>query len=263
MNSIPKDMIAGTVFNSNKSGKFYVVNYNNGHNVEVEFIDTGYKFVASSQAIRKGNIKDPIAKVIHGIACFGVGNHKASVRGKTTIAYNKWNNMLIRCYDEGYLSQKPTYIGCSVCDEWLNFQNFADWFYDNYPDDGDTYCLDKDFKVIGNKIYSPETCIFIPNSINCFLTDNGACRGKYMIGASLPKRSNKFKAYCHNPFTGSRGYIAYSETEHGAHMLWRARKSEFAHELSKLNFSNDVKSGLINYKEALDNFQIYKDGFNL
>jgi hypothetical protein len=263
MNKTPSDMITGTVFNSNKSGRFVIINYINGHNVEVEFIDTGYKFVTGSQAVRKGNVKDPMAKVSHGVACFGAGEHKASVGGKTTIAYNKWNNMLVRCYDEEYLANKPTYRGCSVCNDWLNFQNFADWFYYNYPDDGDIHCMDKDFKVIGNKVYSPETCMFVPNLINCFLTDNGASRGEYMIGVTYPKDSNKYKAYCSNPFTGGRGYIGYSETEQGAHMLWRKRKSEFASKLTTLDIGDHVKDGLNNYKEALDNFKIYKDGYSL
>lgn len=261
-NKIPPDMKKGTVFNSNKSGKFYVVNYIDGNNVEVEFFDTGYKFVARSQAIRKGNIKDPTARVIHGVACFGVGDFAASKNGKTSIAYNKWNNMLIRCYDDDYQSSKPTYKGCYVCDEWLNFQNFAKWFYDNYPNDGHQYCLDKDLTVIGNKVYSPDTCIFVSNQVNCFVTDSAAARGQYMIGVSMPKRGSRFKSYCHNPFTGSRGYIGYSETEKGAHMMWRERKSHFANELSKIQTDRKVRDGLLNYKNALDNFEIYKDGFN-
>lgn len=261
-NKLPPDMAKGTRHTTSKYGDVVVLKYEDGHNVFVEFLNTGYKANAGSQAIRKGNVKDPTAKIIHGVACFGVGKFKASKDGKTSIAYNKWNNMLIRCYDDEYQSKKPTYKGCTVCDEWLNFQNFAKWFYDNYPDDGRQYCVDKDLTVIGNKVYSPEACIFVSNQINCFVTDSAAARGKYMIGVSMPKRGNKFKSYCHNPFTGERGYIGYSYTEHGAHMMWRKRKSEFALKLSHLQTDEKVRKGLLNYKKALDNFEIYKDGFN-
>ena len=52
----------------------------------------------------------------------------------------------------------PTYIGCTVCIEWNNFQNFAGWFNENYIEG---YDLDKDIKVNGNKVYSPVTCLIV------------------------------------------------------------------------------------------------------
>lgn len=192
---------------------------------------------------------------------FGNGKHKAREAGKITTAYNTWNNMLIRCYDEKYQQKKPTYIGSVACEEWHNFQNFAEWFYYNYPNDGKKYCLDKDFKVIGNSLYSPETCMFIPNNINCFVTDSSASRGGLMIGVTKPKDSSKFKAYCHNPFTGSRGYISYFENEYDAHLAWRKRKSIFALMLANEAESTEIIDGLVRYSNAIDNFEIYKDGY--
>jgi len=66
--------------------------------------------------------------------------------------------MLERCHSPQMLKKNPTYIGCSVCSEWHDFQVFCEWFYDNYIEG---YHLDKDIKVDNNKIYSPETCLFV------------------------------------------------------------------------------------------------------
>lgn len=58
---------------------------------------------------------------------------------------------------------KPTYEGCTVCDEWLYFSNFKKWFDENYIEG---FQLDKDIIIRGNKVYSPQTCCFVPKEIN-------------------------------------------------------------------------------------------------
>ena len=73
------------------------------------------------------------------------------------------NNLI--CYDENELKKEPSYIGCKVCEEWLNFQNFARWIYDNKYECDDLE-LDKDLLIKGNKIYSPNTCCLLPHEIN-------------------------------------------------------------------------------------------------
>ena len=71
--------------------------------------------------------------------------------------------MIIRCYSNNYHQREPSYKECSVCEEWLNFQNFAKWWYINYFEEGD---LDKDLLVKDNKIYSPKYCCILPKQIN-------------------------------------------------------------------------------------------------
>lgn len=105
--------------------------------------------------------------------------------------------MLQRCYDPYYLNKYPTYINCYVCDEWLCFQNFAEWFYDNYYECNDEkMCLDKDILCKGNKIYSPENCIFVPNRINTLFVKCNKTRGEYPIGVNFKPKINKFQARC-------------------------------------------------------------------
>ena len=53
------------------------------------------------------------------------------------------------------------------------FQEYGQWFDDNYYEiKGERMALDKDILVKHNKIYSPETCIFVPQTINCMWHKN-------------------------------------------------------------------------------------------
>ena len=119
----------------------------------------------------------------HGLF-FGVGimdyDGLVWVNGKNINSYVAWLNMLHRCYDEKYISKSPTYRNCSVCEEWLYFSRFKAWFDSNYIDG---YHLDKDLfqKGIGYKVYSPQTCCFLPKEINNLLIS------EKRIGSELPR----------------------------------------------------------------------------
>jgi len=86
-----------------------------------------------------------------------------------TKEYVCWQHILERCYDYKQRERHPAYYHiCKICDEWLNFQVFAEWYDNNFyevPTLGRMH-IDKDILYPGNKIYSPETCIFVPQRIN-------------------------------------------------------------------------------------------------
>lgn len=93
--------------------------------------------------------------------------------------------MLTRCYNHKSLKKNPSYIGCSVCDEWLTYSNFKRWYEDPINGYREGYHLDKDILVKGNKVYSPETCCFVPHSINCLLLTRQRKRGALPIGVTI------------------------------------------------------------------------------
>lgn len=109
------------------------------------------------------------------ICGIGVNDYKEKVNidGKIIKPYKVWYSMLNRCYSEKYQNRYPTYKDCTVCDEWLSFANFKKWYDENYPhhleNKGIKLDLDKDLLVTGNKIYSPDTCVFIPHEVNVLL----------------------------------------------------------------------------------------------
>lgn len=138
-------------------------------------------------------------------------------------AYMAWKSILCRCYDDKYLARFPTYKEASVCDEWRNFMAFRDWWLENQVDG---WVVDKDI-LAPSKIYSPETCIFIPSHINIFLTDSAGSRGKYPVGCSMAK-SGKFVSYCNNPFTKTKESLGTYGDPESAHQAWKVRKIEHA-----------------------------------
>ena len=139
--------------------------------------------------------------------------------------YRAWRSMIKRCYSDKYHQTHPTYIGCSVCDEWLTFSNFKSWMK---KQDWERKHMDKDLLIQGNKIYSPETCLFVDAKINTFVTDSGAIRGECMIGVSWKQDRNKFQSQCRNPFTGKKEFLGYFRDELEAHLAWKAKKHEMA-----------------------------------
>lgn len=151
------------VYKSKSCGDFMITKYISCSLVKVRFLSTGYETTTQSSNIRSGSVKDRFHPTVFGVGFLGRGKNKASNKGVTTKAYRVWQSMLGRCYDRSIQLKHPTYTECSVCDEWHNFQTFADWFCENSVID---FHLDKDIKNKGNKIYSPSNCMFVTRKEN-------------------------------------------------------------------------------------------------
>lgn len=155
-------------------------------------------------------------------------------------AYLAWVSMLNRCYSEKFNRAGSTYKDATVCAEWLIFSNFRKWFIENHVDD---YQLDKDLLSIGNKLYSPHTCIYVPQWLNSFVISAAANRGKYKIGVSWHKHYKKFSARCRyfkrKDYTDE--FIGHFNTEHEAYTAWLTRKLEIASELKPEMNEIDVR----------------------
>ena len=176
--------------NKDKLGgyKMKIIEYNGADNVLIEFQDK-YKAKIRTQytAFRMGNIKNPYHPIIYDIGYIGQGKYLAVNYKK---AYNHWRKMLQRCYDPYYINKHLSYTDCFVCEEWHCFQNFAKWYVENiYNCNNEIMDLDKDILIKGNKIYSPETCVFVPQRINKLIVNQETKRGEYPVGVSL--RSDK------------------------------------------------------------------------
>lgn len=152
-------MEVGYIHPTSNYGDVEIIEYIKWDNVTIRFLDTGnIRHNIKSDKIRKGIVKDVCKPSVHGVGYLGEG--KKAGRGK---AYEAWINMLQRCYSPIYHARQPTYKDCEVCLEWHNFQNFAKWFDVNYVEG---YQLDKDIKVLGNKIYAPQFCEYVTPTAN-------------------------------------------------------------------------------------------------
>lgn len=166
---------------------------------------------------------------------YGVGVNDATYRTETRIdgkrvacpAYVAWKSMLNRAYSNKCHANRPTYSGVKVCDEWRSLMSFRCWFIESQVDD---WHIDKDL-LYGDGIYSPATCIFVPQWLNSFTTDSGASRGEYPIGVHLLKCAGRFQAHCSNPMSKKREHLGLFDTPEEGHLAWRNRKLELALEL--------------------------------
>ncbi len=170
-------------------------------------------------------------------------NEYVTIDGKRKIAwrcpfYRTWADMLKRCYSDKYQSKYPTYKGCSACDEWLIFSQFKAWME---TQDWEGKHLDKDLLTEGNKLYSPNTCVFVTQTVNLFTNDNGNARGIFMIGVCWNKRDGNFQSQCSNPFTHKREYLGHFTDELEAHLAWKSRKHELACLLADSEYCTDPR----------------------
>ena len=156
--------------------------------------------------------------------------------------YNTWKSMIKRCYSAKYQENRPTYRGCSVSTEWHTFSSFRGWM-EGQGWEGKN--LDKDWLFEGNKVYSPETCVFVTPLVNNFTNDTVATRGEWLIGVHWDKRDGKFIARCSNPFSGKQENLGRFDCEQEAHNAWLKRKLELAHELAAIQTDERVAKALI------------------
>ena len=139
------------------------------------------KYLQNNWQYKKSRKK---TKLIYGVGINDVEfSVQPNINGKQLkhTAYQVWSDMLQRAYSDRYKSTRPTYIGVTVVNEWKTFSTFLSWFNNHYIPG---FALDKDILIEGNKIYGPKSCIFVPASINSFLTLHNSDRGAYSIGVS-------------------------------------------------------------------------------
>lgn len=183
---------------NNFGSKMIIVEYRMNRDIDVYFPEYNWTFKHTRyNDFKKGNVKCPYERRVFGIGYLGEGKYKTKENGRPTKCYSTWRHMLQRCYNPKYKEKHITYENCEVDEIWHNLQSFGDWYDDNYYEiDNQKMCLDKDILHKGNKIYSPDNCIFVPERINTLFTKRDKSRGEYPIGVSYNKQYDKFQAYC-------------------------------------------------------------------
>jgi len=175
-------------------GLMEIIKYNGCMDIKVQF-KTGSIIKTQYNNFKNGEVKDPLFPIVYETGYLGIGKYKAKINCKMTIEYETWYNMIQRCYDPYIINKNLTYQNATICDEWLNFQNFAEWYNKNHYELLDEKVdLNKDIIKRGNKHYNSKNCSFVPHSINCLLIKGDNSRGKYPIGAYFHKPSNKYIA---------------------------------------------------------------------
>lgn len=194
--------------------------------------------------------KNLLKTSIYGVGYIGYGKYKrCDTNNKIIKPYQVWYAMMTRCYSKKYQISRPTYINCTVCEEWHNYQNFAEWYDNNYYKVNDEIMhLDKDLLVKGNKIYSPENCVFVPFYINELTTKRQNCRGSFPIGVTYFR--GKFRAK-YNIGIGQQITIGYYDTPEEAFLNYKKYKEDYIKDIAwkyKTYIPNKLFVALLKYE---------------
>lgn len=210
----------GEEFINNQGCKGVIVEYKNWNEVYVAFKECKTSIKCTYQQVKMGKVENPYFPTVRGRGYLGQGKYKTKQDGKKTRIYETWVGLFKRCYSDKWLERQPTYLGCEVCEEWYNFQNFAKWYEDNYYEiEGESTQLDKDWLNKGNKVYSPQYCIFVPHRINELIIKRQNYRGELPIGV-IQLDNGLFHAQCNamdkkahlgNYFTPVQAFEAYKK----------------------------------------------------
>lgn len=156
--------------------------------------------------------------------------------------YQLWLSMLYRCYSESHLKRQPWYIGCSVDPRWHSFMSFRSWAV-NHECEGKQ--LDKDLKIRGNKVYGPDTCMFVSPEVNSFIIEKISTNG-LPLGVSLHSQSGLYRAR-YRSFGGEGVTIGYFKDPEEAGVAYTKKKMEALEDLITRETDPDVKEAIRRY----------------
>lgn len=163
-----------------------------------------------------------MAKLIYGVGV-NDGRYPAKVNGKILKEYDTWRGLLKRCYCRRSQMRNPTYIGCQASEGFRNYSYFYEWCQGQVGFGREGFQLDKDLIFKGNKLYSGDTCLFLPRELNTLLISCKDHRGAFPIGVFACK--GKFRAECNTdkPFR----FIGYFNTPELAFQAYKQAKEAF------------------------------------
>ena len=164
--------------------------------------------------------------------------------------YVYWKSMLNRCNSKLYKSRRPTYEVCTISENFKHYEYFYEWCNKQIGFSVDDFQLDKDLLVKGNKIYSEETCLFLPKEVNTLLTRREALRGEHLIGVYWNKTNKAFVARVAKN-KGKQEYLGSFKTELEAFNAYKKAKESFVKEQAnkwKGRIDNRAYDALMNYE---------------
>lgn len=228
-----------------------IISYQSYSDIQVEFLDKHhYKTNATYPRFKKGEIKNPYDITVNGVGYIGEGKYKTKKSPQRhTDAYNTWVTMLYRCYcDESTVYYKES----TVCEEWLCYQNFAEWYENNkYEVEGRLH-LDKDILFPENKIYDPNKCMLVPQRINMLFVNQ---LNKKCLPNGVRKLKSGYSAVYYNKELG------VFDTVEEAYKIYTKKKKEVIVKVAneyKSIIPEKVYNALLKYEFDIRNDRNYK-----
>ena len=219
----------GDIYKNHHNCSYEVVELLPNSMCKVRFLDEfSHERVVPRTDAKKG-VRNPFNRVVAGVGYIGEGDFSPS---NDRQVFNLWSNMLVRCYDAYSLSKQPTYEGCKVHEKWQCFQNFAPWCYaqKEFVENKD-WCLDKDILLKGNKLYSEDTCAFVPRDINNMFTLRIRKRGDCPLGVHWDNTKEKYVAQVNKDH--KRKFLGYFTDPQSAFNVYKQAKESCIKEVAE------------------------------
>ena len=160
--------------------------------------------------------------------------------------YKIWRDMLERCYCPKRQERQPSYKGCTVSEEWKYFSNFCKWFAENYIEG---WHLDKDVLKIGNRVYSPQTCCFLPHKLNSILRLPHANKHCGVYRTKNGKYYSAINFNCKFKYFGV--FETFEEAKRAYNVFW-VQKVEYFVNMYKEKLPQYVQKACLHYSKALE-----------
>lgn len=181
-------LVVGETYTGKNGERFKVLSHYRDAYYLAQFIETGNLQYISARKIPE--IYDCSKPYVLGVGYFKCTSDPIMrFDGLAKHFHQCWIGMITRCHKGGkqYNAWKTT----TICDEWYNFANFYRWAAEQPFVPDCRWNLDKDlFAYPDRKIYSPDTCCFLPSGLNASL-----CNLSY-DEIHNPKPSNNMRIRC-------------------------------------------------------------------
>ena len=243
-------IFVGSIHRSLSCGDFKVVEISTSKNVLVEFLETGFQTKVQACQIRLGTIKDKWSATVCGVGVVGSKYPVSEKSGKLTREYLTWANMIKRCYEKDKTNKHPTYEDCSVSENFIKYTYFYEWCNRQIGFDNEDWHMDKDIVFKGNKLYSEDTCVFVPREVNNLFTTRVRFRGEFPIGVHYSTGKGKFVAQI-SKNCDKRIHLGLFDTSEEAYLVYKNEKECYIKEVAekwKGRVDNRVYEALVSYE---------------
>ena len=196
-------------------------------------------------------------KLVCGLGNKGI-KYPAYINSKPIKEYTAWKTMLFRCTEKFWVT-RPSYVGTTCSENFKSYTYFYEWCqkqigFNSKDGDGKQWCLDKDILIKGNKLYSEDNCVFVPNSVNNLLIKSDASRGEYPIGVCWCKSHNKFMVQC-NKGRGNTVRVTGFNTYQEAFKIYKTLKESYVKQVAeeyKHQLDLRVYNALVDYQVDIE-----------
>ena len=190
-----------------KYGTLTILKYYSGRNCTVQFEDGTILENIMYTSIKKGSVENRNHPSVHNVGYIGYGKYKVS---DYRDEYSCWNTLI-----KSTITNNSEW---SIVQEWLNFQNFAEWYIKNKIQN---FPLNREILQESNKIYSPETCCFVPHEIHAITAKlNTVSKKDKSLPVGVSTVGKKYRAVC------AKGEKCVFETIEEAQEVYKAYKRE-------------------------------------